>query len=108
VYPTQAGLPCGYFYGPSTLSPDSQTVYLYLLERPKEFVALKGLQSKIKRIRVLGTSDTLRWKISGGAPWAHIPGIVLITVPEKDLDPFVTVLAVDLKEKIKLYRGPKD
>lgn len=107
VYPTQAGLPCGYFYGPTTLSPDSQTIYLYLLETPKEFVALKGLQSKIKRIRVVGTTDTLSWKISGGAPWAHIPGIVLIKVPEKDLDPFVTVLAIELKGTVQLYRKEK-
>lgn len=103
VYQTQAGLPCGYFNGPSTITPDSQTVYLYVLNIPKEYVALKGLQNKIKRIRVVGTSDTLSWKISGGAPWKHVPGIVLISIPEKDLDQYVTVLAIELKGKLRLY-----
>lgn len=107
VYQTVAGLPWGHFYGPTTLAPDSQTIYLYLLNTPKEFVALKGLHNKIKKIRVVGQPDSkLKWKISGGAPWNNIPGVVLINVPEKLLDPFVTVLAVEIEGKVKLYRAP--
>ncbi len=106
VYSTVAGLPWGHFYGPTTLSPDSQTIYLYVLDNPKEFVALKGLHNKIKKIRVLGSNKELKWKISGGAPWNNIPGVVLITVPKEELDPFVTVLAVEIEGKVKLYRAP--
>ena len=104
VYQTVAGLTCGYFYDPTTLAPDSETIYLYLLNKPVEFAALKGLHNKFKRIRVVGSKDELLWKICGGALRNNISGIVLTKIPENELDLFVMVLAVEIEGEVSLYR----
>ncbi len=103
VYGTIAGLPSGYFYGPTALSKDRRTLYLYLFDRPNEFIALKGLKNKIKSIRVVGRNETLGWFVRDDAPWNDIPGIVYIAVPGEVTDAFATVLAVDLDGEMQLY-----
>ncbi len=106
VYNTKAGLLPGHFYGPTLLSKDGKTLYLALYGQPENYIGLKGLRTKIKQIRVLGTREKLGWIRNGGAPWAHIPGIVRIDVPKKEnLDKFVTILAVDLEKPIKVYHS---
>ena len=105
VYPVVAGLPEGHFYGPTALSPDSTTIYLYLFNQPVEYIALKGIKNKIKSISVVGTGETLKHKISGGANWLDIPGIIQIDVPEKQ-DKYTTVIAVNLEKPLELYHGP--
>lgn len=105
VYPTIAGLGPEYFYGPTSLSADSQTVYLYLFDRPREFVALKGVNNTIRRIRLVGTDRELSWIVRDSATWNEIPGIVLITVPPDLPDPFANVLAVELASPLNLYRS---
>ena len=106
VYSTKAGLPYGHFYGPTLLSKDEKTIYLALFDIPKDYILLKGLHTKIKNIRVLGSGQTLKWVRNGGAKWAHIPGIVRIDVPaNKNIDRYVTIIAVELKDKVDLFRG---
>ena len=106
VYSTIAGLGPEYFYGPTTLSADSQTVYLYLLDTPKEFVVLKGVRNKIRRIRDVGTGREFTWISRDSATWNDIPALVLVTVPSDLPDAFVNVLAVELDSPLTLYHPP--
>ncbi len=106
VYGTKAGLLHGHFYGPTLLSKDEKTLYLAVYGEPKHYIGLKGVRTKIKKIRVLGSDEELKWVRNGGAAWKKIPGIVRIDVPKKEnLDPYITILAVELEEPIDVYRG---
>ncbi|MDO5607695.1 MAG: alpha-L-fucosidase [Capnocytophaga sp.] len=106
VYDTKAGLPYGHFYGPTLLSKDRKTLYLCLFDKPLNYIQLKGIQTKINSIKVLGSGEELSFERNGGAAWNNIPGIVRITPPsESSLDPYVTVLEVQLDSPVELYRG---
>ncbi|MCO4292387.1 alpha-L-fucosidase [Solitalea sp. MAHUQ-68] len=65
IFGTIAGLPQGHFYGPSTLSKDSTTVYLFLPGQTTGNIMLKGLDNSIKDIQVVGTSAHLQHKVVG-------------------------------------------
>ena len=104
VFNTLPGLPQGHFYGPSTISKDSTVVYLFLSGNPSNDVVFRGLFNEIKSIQVLGSESQVNWKIVGKISWSPVPGLVFIEVPE-DQDKYMTVLKVELKEKLKLYRG---
>ncbi len=104
IYATHAGMPPNYFYGPSTLSADSTVLYLFLPYRPHGPIALKGLQNAINRIRVVGEGTKLNWQIFMKQYWSTTPGIVYITLPEHALDEQVTVIAVQLKGKLDLFK----
>lgn len=95
----------GHFYGPTTLSKDSTTLYLFLPGRMSGQVMLKGLMNKIESITVLGNGTQLQHKIVGKISWSAVPGLVYIDVPENVLDKYMTVLEVKLDKRIKLYRG---
>ena len=106
VFQSKAGLPYGHFYGPTLLSLDSSKIYLCLFDAPKHYIALKGIQNKVKSIEVIGSGRKLAFERNGGAAWNNIPGILRIEVPEReDQDPYVTVLEVELDGPVKLYRG---
>ena len=105
IFGTVAGLPQGHFYGPSTLSKDSTTIYLFLPGKTVGNVMLKGLDNIIKDIQVVGTSEHLQNKIVGKISWSAVPGLVFIDVPEKLKDEYMTVLKVKLDKPVKLYRG---
>ncbi|MDO4230251.1 MAG: alpha-L-fucosidase [Capnocytophaga sp.] len=106
VYDTQAGLPYGHFYGPTMLSDDHKKIYLCLFDTPKNYIQLKGIQTKVKSIKVLGSDENLTFERNGGAVWNNIPGILRISVPsESSLDPYVTIIEVELEDKLVLYRG---
>ncbi|WP_392448277.1 alpha-L-fucosidase [Capnocytophaga canis] len=106
VYDSEAGLPYGHFFGPTMLSHDHKKIYLCLFDAPKNYIQLKGIQTKIKSIKVLGSGENLSFERNGGAAWNNIPGILRISVPsENSLDPYVTVLEVELEDKLVLYRG---
>ncbi|KQC00313.1 alpha-L-fucosidase [Pedobacter sp. Hv1] len=105
VFSTVAGLPQGHFYGPSTLSKDSTTVYLFLPSKVSGQVAIRGLQNKIEKITVVGNGAVLNPKIVGKISWSAVPGLVYIPVPANVQDEYVTVLKVKLDGPLKLYRG---
>jgi alpha-L-fucosidase len=105
VFNTLVGLPQGHFYGPTTLSKDSTSLYLFLHGRVSGTVMLKGLDNKIEDITVVGDGTKLTHKIVGKILWSHVPGLVYIDVPEKVLDKYVTVLKLKLDKPVKLYRG---
>ncbi len=104
IYETQAGIPRDYFSGPSTLSKDSTTLFLFLENKPIGPIAIKGIKNKINRIRVVGNGTKLKWDIKMKQYWSENPGMLYIEVPENVLDEQVTVIAVQLDGKVNLYR----
>ena len=107
VYGVRAGIPKDYFYGPSALSKDRRTLYLYLTCKPDGPVLVKGLLNKVNRIWVVGRGTKLSWRVLMKPYWSRRPGLLSIDVPEDVLDPEVTVLAILLDGPIKLYK-PKE
>jgi alpha-L-fucosidase len=105
IFNTIGGIPQGHFYGPTTLSKDSTTLYLFLHGKTSGPVMVKGLDNKIKSIEVLGSGAKLKSKVVGKISWSPVPGLVYIDVPATTLDKYITVLKVTLDKPIKLYRG---
>ena len=105
IFGSLPGLPQGHFYGPTTLSKDSSTLYLFLPGGVTGDVMVKGLSSAIKEVQVLGTTQHLQPKVVGKISWSPVPGLVFINVPEKVKDPYMTVLKLTLDGPVKLYRG---
>ncbi len=105
IFNTVAGIPQGHFYGPTTLSPDSTTLYLFVHGKTNGDLMLKGIDNKIENITVLGNGTKLKHKVVGKISWSPVPGLVYISLPETALDKYVTVLKVKLDKPIKLYRG---
>ncbi len=105
IFNTVAGLPQGHFYGPSTMTKDSTSVYLFLHGKTHGQVMVKGLTNKVQDITVVGNGAKLQHKIVGKISWSPVPGLVYIDVPENVLDKYVTVLKMKLSKPIKLYRG---
>ncbi|MEU0126480.1 alpha-L-fucosidase [Streptomyces sp. NPDC006289] len=104
VHGTVAGLPPGHHYGPSTLSADGRTLYLFCFGTPHETVSVRGLRTPVRRVRVLGTGDVLAHRVTGGL--GHVPGVLWIDAPTAaQVDPHATVLAVELDGELALYRG---
>ncbi len=105
IYGSRAGLPPGHFHGPSTVSADRKTLYLFLTEQPAFPIPLKGLKSAVDGIRIVGQPQIRPdWKIYGKLSWSEKPGILYITVPKEALDPQITVVAIDLKTPLEIYR----
>lgn len=105
VFGSIGGIPPGHFYGPTTLSKDSTTLYLFVHGKTSGPMMLKGLSNNIQSISVLGSNDVLQHKIVGKISWSAIPGIVYINLPEAVLDKYVTVIKLQLDKPIHLYRG---
>ena len=107
IYPTGAGLPAGHFHGASTLSKDAATLYVFLFDRPRDQVAVKGVRNAVKRVTVVGSDGAaLTHDRVGGAPWPDAaPPVLWIDVPERALDEDATVLKIELDGPLSLYRG---
>jgi len=104
VYGTNAGLPAGYFHGPSTISSDSTILYLFVSGNPRGQVMLEGVRNKINSIYVAGNGTKLTWKQYLRPYWGSNAGLVIIDVPETVLDEYLTVLAVVLDGKLDVQR----
>ncbi|MBO9727647.1 MAG: alpha-L-fucosidase [Chitinophaga sp.] len=105
VFNTIAGIPQGHFYGPTTLSKDSTTLYLFLPAKTSGQVMVKGLTNKIESITMLGSGQQLQHKVVGKISWSAVPGLVFIDVPATGQDKYITVLKLKLDKPVKLYRG---
>lgn len=105
IFGTLGGLPQGHFYGATTLSKDSSTLYLFLPGKMSGDVMIKGLKNKIETISVVGGGQPLKHKIVGKISWSPVPGLVYITVPPAVQDKYMTVVAVKLDGPIRLYKG---
>ncbi|MBL7976860.1 MAG: alpha-L-fucosidase [Bacteroidetes Order II. Incertae sedis bacterium] len=110
IYGTRAGLPSGHFQGVTTVSKDHKKLYLFLQGRPASGqVMLRGIESKIAFIRVLGSGQKLYgWRMKGKPWWSEKPGFITIDLPESTrFDPYLTVVAIEFKEPIRLHREDK-
>ena len=105
IFNQLGGIAQGHFYGPTTISKDSTTLFLFLQGKASGQIMLKGLENKIEEIEVLGTEVKLPYKIVGKISWSKVPGLIYIDVPENMLDPYITVLKLKLDKPIKLYSG---
>jgi alpha-L-fucosidase len=105
IYGTKRGLPNGHFWGPTTLSKDSKTLYCFLLDNPKGEVVVKGIKNIIKNIRVVGSNKKLNFKLNGGASWFGIPPVLIVNFPLSQIDKNASVVAIELDSPLKLYRG---
>jgi alpha-L-fucosidase len=131
IYGSLAGLPAGHFHGNSTISKDSMSIYFFVpavgidtsnqanretqygnihsspvaTSNLKVTVQLKGLMSEIESITVLGTKTTVPFKVVGKIDWSYVPGTLYLDVPISALDPEISVIKVQLKTPLKLYRG---
>lgn len=108
IFGTVAGIPQGHFYGPTTLSKDSTTLYIFLHGKSTGPIMIKGLNNNIEEVKVLGTGTKLNHKVICKISWSPVPGLVYIDVPENVLDPYVTAISIKLDKPIKLYGGQKD
>ncbi len=105
VFATRAGLPNGHFFGPTTLSPDSTTLYLFLPHGACGSAQIKGLENQILSAEVVGLGLPLEHRVVGKISWSKVPGLVFIDVPAEAADPWMTVLRVKLDGPVRLYRG---
>ena len=110
IYGTLGGIPQGHFFGPSTLSKDSTTLYLFL---PARTSAKKRARQRAGGI-LFGTSAcwvpmfTCTRKSSGkefNKERRSGPHIHRRPKKRKAMDHYMTVLAVTLDGPLHLYRG---
>ncbi|MFO7852442.1 MAG: alpha-L-fucosidase [Bacteroidota bacterium] len=103
IYGTKAGLPPGCFYGPSTLSPDSTKLYLFMDGRHVDGqLMLEGVKNKINRIYVVGNGTRLEHKEYLRPYWSNHAGLIFIDVPDEVVDDKMTVICLILNGKIDL------
>jgi alpha-L-fucosidase len=105
IFNTIAGMPQGHYYGASTLSKDSTTVYLFVPAKTSAPVLVKGLKNAIKKISVLVSDTPLTYKIVGKISWSAVPGLLYISVPESQQDKYMSVIKIELNGKLDLYHG---
>lgn len=105
IYGSRAGIPRDYFHGPSTLSRDRKTLYLFLDGRPNEDVVIKGLDNRVLRARVLGNDAVVKHAVVGKPSWSKVPGLLYLDIPDDAFDPDVTVLALELDKPVSLFRA---
>ena len=65
IYGTGAGIPSGHFYGPTTLSADRQTLYLFVPHTSDKPVVVRGLKNHVNRIRIVGNGTKIKGQILG-------------------------------------------
>ena len=104
IYGTLAGIPHGHFYGPTALSENKKTLYLYIDNKPNGTIAIKGLNNSVVKAYVVGSGAELNTKVVGKLSWSKVPGILYIDIPESKLDSDVTVIALQLDGEVSLYR----
>lgn len=105
VFGTKAGIAQGHFYGPTTISKDSTSLYLFLQGHTSGTIMIKGLSNAIREINVLGTDAKLSHKVVGKISWSPVPGLVYINIPNGVQDKYITVLELKLDKPVSLYRG---
>ncbi|WP_420388507.1 alpha-L-fucosidase [Roseivirga sp.] len=102
IYGSQAGISTDYYYGPTTLSADRKTLYLFVPHKPNGPLVVRGLKNKVNRIRVVGNGTKLSQQIHNKPYWSAKPGLLYIDVPESVLDEQVTVIALLLDSEIEM------
>lgn len=104
IYGTRAGIPYDHFYGPTALSKDKKTLFLFVKGNENGQIALKGIKNKILSAWVVGNGTALNRKTVSKVYWNDYPGITFIDLPENTLDKYYTVVGLLLDGEIDLYR----
>ena len=105
IYKTKRGISYDHFYGPSTLSKDKKTLFLYVRDLPKDNnIILKGVSTKINRAYIVGNGTVLNQQVLCKVYWNKYPGITYIEVPKQTIDKYYTVIALVLDDTINLYK----
>jgi len=104
IYGSRTGIPLEYFYGPTALSADKKTLYLFVDGNPNGPLMIKGLKNKVNSIGVVGNGTKLSYEIKMKLSWSAVPGVLYIDLPEEVLDPQVTVISIQLDGEIDLYK----
>lgn len=105
VYDTEKGLDYSHYLGGSTLSADKKTLYLFVYDKPSEFICVKGIKTAVKRVTVLHSGQELTWRYTGALPWSGIPGTLWINGDEIRMHPMAAVLKVELDGEISYNLG---
>lgn len=106
IYGTRAGLPAEHFPdGYTTLNKTGDIVYLYVPNKIRGSIPLRGVINNVNRVWVVGNGTMLNYKLYDRPYWSSLPGVVYIDVPEEVQDEQITVIAVLLDGPAKLYRG---
>ncbi|MBD2778014.1 alpha-L-fucosidase [Iningainema tapete] len=96
---TQPGLEPWQFYGPSTRK-DNQ-IYLHLLWKPYETISVRGIPiKKVQSVSVLASGTPLQYTTRCSIIESFNPnpiGEITITVPESVIDPYATVITIDIE-----------
>jgi alpha-L-fucosidase len=101
IYGTRAGLPDGCFYGPSTMSTDSTTVYLFFPGDSGGELMLEGVKNHINKAFVVGNGTNLEVKEYLRPYWSNHAGVCFIKIPEEALDRQMTVVGLSLDGKLE-------
>ena len=114
IYGSIAGLPAGHYHGNSTLSKDTTTLYVFV-PSPQGAISdtsnlmipiyIKGLKSKPTSITLIGSEIQIESHEVGKISWSSVPGTLFMDVPVSEMDPMISVIAIQFKEPIQLYRG---
>lgn len=102
IYGSQAGISTDYYYGPTTLSKDKKTLYVFVEHKPNGPIVIRGLKNKVNRIRVVGQGTKLTQQVHNKPYWSSKAGLLYFEIPETALDEHVTVVALQLDGKIDL------
>ena len=84
IYSTKKGIPYDHFYGPSTLSKDKKTLFLFLRDIPKDNqIVVKGISNKINRAYIVGNGTVLNQQLLCKVYWNKYPGLTYIEIPKE-------------------------
>jgi alpha-L-fucosidase len=108
IYGTSAGLLAEHCSHTSTMNLAGDTIYFFLHDRVREGVGINGLFNVVKRATVLSDASPLTTRIIGGAPWADVPGLTWIDVPDSLQERGPVVLKVELDGPVRLLRTMGD
>ncbi len=99
IYETGSGLEPWQFYGPTTRN--EHRVYLFLLMRPYDTVTVRGMRiRRVKAATHLSSGEALDFTCRTGIleGLSQDPlGEVVIRVPDDLIDPYATVIALDIE-----------
>lgn len=102
IYGTVAGLPDGYFEGPSTMSADSTILYLFFAGDGGGELMLEGVKNRINKAYVVGNGTNLEVKEYLRPYWSDHAGVYFIKIPKELLDDKMTVIGVALNGKLEI------
>ncbi len=105
IYPTfggeQAGTSFKCFFGPTTVSMDGKTLFLFVDVFPAHGIQVRGIHTVPRKISVVSTGEEIEVQWFGGNS-AH-PRTYTI-MPPKTLDPLCTVIRLDFNQVIRIDR----